>query len=381
MINSLFFRMRLVHWVGITLLLLNAFFFTDNMIGTIVQIIIAVVIFFHDLDEKINGVDLAKKMIAYMDEMKLTEPLELNTAYSREYGEFLQAINRFREKIFHFFLDIRALAKEIGNMEHRVENGARSVQQIIGQTGEFTTKIIHSLSIAQEEGEKNIKFSSLLQQEVVSLAEAVQTAEKVIDTLSGNIDRQHQKSLEVNEKLYTLVETTNRIKDVLAVISDIADQTNLLALNAAIEAARAGEHGRGFAVVADEVRNLAEKTQKSLGEINVTINSIIQSVEDVSGQVKLDADNMEIIVHKSSEAKETMRIAAQNIHTVAKLSEDDIENSKIIEEEIKQSRELVMTHQQSILKITNIIQENKKVVDDMMVKISQLSRQLSNDLD
>lgn len=377
MIRSLFFRMRLVHWVGITLLLLNAFLFTDNIVGTVIQIVIAVVIFFHDLDEKINGVDLTRKMIMYLDEMKLTEPLKINTQYSREYGEFVQAINRFRQKILQL-LDLRTLADQIEGMEKRIEKGALSVQQIIEQTRNATNEITQSLAIAEEEGRKNIEFSSSLQQEIVDLSDAVKTAEGVIDTLSNNIDRQHQKSIEVNDRLHALAETTNQIKEVLNVISDIADQTNLLALNAAIEAARAGEHGRGFAVVADEVRNLAEKTQKSLGEINITINTIVQSVEDVSRQVKQDAENMEAIVQESSEAKETMRKAGEDIDTVSQLSRDDIENSKIIEDEIKKSQNCIDILQKNISHLVNIIKENRKIVDETMEKVSKLSHQLSS---
>ncbi|RAX55676.1 methyl-accepting chemotaxis protein [Helicobacter monodelphidis] len=90
----------------------------------------------------------------------------------------------------------------------------------------------------------------------------------------------------VSTKTTEVIQQSEDIKNILGIIRDIADQTNLLALNAAIEAARAGEHGRGFAVVADEVRNLAERTGKSLSEIEANANTLIQGINDMAESIK-----------------------------------------------------------------------------------------------
>lgn len=105
------------------------------------------------------------------------------------------------------------------------------------------------------------------------------------------------KEHELSGNLQSLVGNAQETKAILITIGDIADQTNLLALNAAIEAARAGEHGRGFAVVADEVRKLAERTQKSLSEISATINVLIQAINDSSESLHQNMDEMMDLTH------------------------------------------------------------------------------------
>jgi methyl-accepting chemotaxis protein len=114
----------------------------------------------------------------------------------------------------------------------------------------------------------------------------------MINTTVERIQRVANKEHELSDNLQTLAGNAQETKQILTTIGDIADQTNLLALNAAIEAARAGEHGRGFAVVADEVRKLAERTQKSLAETAATINILIQAINDNSDSLNKNMDEM-----------------------------------------------------------------------------------------
>ncbi|MCX6052417.1 MAG: methyl-accepting chemotaxis protein [Campylobacterales bacterium] len=139
--------------------------------------------------------------------------------------------------------------------------------------------------------------------------------------IHATVHRIHDVSQKENEmvgNLQTLVSNANETKAILSTIGDIADQTNLLALNAAIEAARAGEHGRGFAVVADEVRKLAERTQKSLAETSATTNVLIQSISETSDTLNRNADEVNDISDEVSRISDKMDDIINSLNTLTK---------------------------------------------------------------
>jgi methyl-accepting chemotaxis protein len=146
--------------------------------------------------------------------------------------------------------------------------------------------------------------------------ESLTQAEHIVSNLTHQITDASQKENELAEKLVQLSKDADQVKSVLRVIADIADQTNLLALNAAIEAARAGEHGRGFAVVADEVRKLAERTQRSLAETNASISVVVQAIGDSSDSMSANAKDMESLVSEVEQVRETMRQVVDKLNNL-----------------------------------------------------------------
>jgi len=212
-------------------------------------------------------------------------------------------INGFIEKV----QDTIVQAKETSNENASVSEELARTSLQIGQKAEEESVIVGQVSSQGKDLQVVLKTAvdeaKQTESELNDAEQALEKTNQLIITLADDISTRSHAEAELAERLSTLSSDANQVKTVLEVIGDIADQTNLLALNAAIEAARAGEHGRGFAVVADEVRKLAERTQKSLSEINATISVIVQSITDASDAISLNATEIEKLSGNANEAQ------------------------------------------------------------------------------
>ena len=306
----------------------------------------------------------------------LTKRVEIKS--EDEIGKVSNNINLFIEKIQATVATSQNISHDVDKTGDKLKlnatdiaNSAINQTKNISKTFEVMKRVEQDLSVSEElsinTAEDNMASFKILEHMSISLNNVV---EKILESSHSEQDMSMQ--------IQSVVAQTEQIKGVLEMIKDIADQTNLLALNAAIEAARAGEHGRGFAVVADEVRKLAERTQKSLAEIDATISVIVQGVTQLSDSMDKNAKYMQEVSKNAQEVRDetekTKEKTIESIETSKSASKKVVEIShltKVMMEQMKDTFEESNKNEQIAHALEKIADDIAKMSTDLDDTLAQ----------
>lgn len=294
-----------------------------------------------------------------------------------EIGQTALEMNNFIDNVKETIISAKGTSSENVATSNELSATSSGVGANVEKSVVIIEETTNQANLIYETISNAINDAKESKEDILKANETLENAKDDIIGMTTQVQETAQMEIELAQQMEQLSHDAAEVKSILGVISDIADQTNLLALNAAIEAARAGEHGRGFAVVADEVRKLAERTQKSLTEINATINVIVQAIVDASTQMSHNSTKVQKLSTSASEVEtkitDTVEIVKEAVLASDKTVQDFSntgESVNVIVGKVGEINHISSTNARSMEEIASATDHLNHMIEDLNTKLA-----------
>ncbi|MBB5018283.1 methyl-accepting chemotaxis protein/methyl-accepting chemotaxis protein-2 (aspartate sensor receptor) [Chitinivorax tropicus] len=288
-----------------------------------------------------------------------------------EIGQTAEAFNRFMASLRDMFTDVSVQSQAVGHAASELGGSAQKIEHATDHQAEASTSTAASVEQVTVSIQHIADSAREFEQTARTTGEQTHNGQQLASQVAGEISRASGSVFKLADTMGNLATQSQQVNTIVSVIKDIADQTNLLALNAAIEAARAGEHGRGFAVVADEVRKLAART----GEATIEIGRIVQAIQHDITQANGD---MESTQRQIEEGVQLANQAADAMGAVKARTDELVGHVGIIANATREQAAASTDIARNIEKISSMSQTNRDATEEMGRAVTQLEQLASS---
>ncbi|NOH22273.1 methyl-accepting chemotaxis protein [Vibrio europaeus] len=284
---------------------------TTALVATVISVILALLI----MNVLYRPILVLKETIAGLSQGNgdLTQRIEVKT--NDDLGQISEGVNAFIANLQNMLLEIREVTDHLNENVDRMKDQSQRNSAILQNHVQETEQVVTAIEEMNSTAESMATDAANTAQLTHKASEASTTSKNTVTQAQNNVQELVDDVSTASDNVNNMASETDGINTILGVIGDIAEQTNLLALNAAIEAARAGEQGRGFAVVADEVRNLASRTKTSTEEIEAALASLLRGSQSV-------VDSMDSTKQKCAQTAEGAGEVAESLDVMTEFVTD-----------------------------------------------------------